>query len=138
MDEGVDGCESTSRARGPASYLNPRTDPKRHFAAILRIELAGTAIGTTVVAPGPVDTSLWDRVEASDYTSGVLRRFAQARLLTKDDPATIAELVGEAVQRNRRHVRTPRRAVALNLLSEAPRRMTEVLLKGAEPEPTDG
>ncbi len=105
-----------------------------HFAAILRIELAGTAIGTTVVAPGPVDTSLWGRVEASDYTSGVLRRFAKVRLLTKDDPATIAESIVEAVLRNRRHVRTPRRAVALDLLSEAPRRITELLLTGAEPE----
>ncbi len=109
-----------------------------HFAAILRIELADTAIGTTVVAPGPVDTPMWDRVEASEYTSGVLRRFARAKLLTKDDPAAIATSVADAVLQNRRHVRTPRRAAALNLLSEAPRRMTEVLLAGAAPGRTDG
>lgn len=108
-----------------------------HFAAILRLELADTAIGTTVIAPGPVDTPMWDRVEASEYTSGVLRRFAQAQLLTKDDPADVAASVADAVERDRRHVRTPRRAFALNVLSEAPRRMTELLLAGTRPGSTD-
>ena len=99
-----------------------------HFAAILRLELARTSIGITVVAPGPVDTPLWDRVEASPYTTALLRRYARAGLLTKDDPGELADKVVEAVERNARHVRTPRRAVMLNMLSEAPRRMTELLL----------
>jgi len=101
-----------------------------HFAAILRLELVNTSIGTTVVAPGPVDTPLWDRVEASPYTTGLLRRYSRAGLLTKDDPAVLADRIASAVERDARHVRTPRRAVLLNLLSEAPRRMTELLLTG--------
>jgi len=99
-----------------------------HFAAILRLELAGTPIGLTVVAPGPVDTPMWDSVEESPYTTALLRRYARAGLLTKDDPALLADKVVSAVERNARHVRTPRRAVVLNMLSEAPRRMTELLL----------
>jgi uncharacterized protein len=110
-----------------------------HFAAILRLELASTSIGTTVVEPGPVDTPMWDRVEASPFTTALLRRYARAGLLTKDDPALLAEKIASAVERDARHVRTPRRAVALNLLSEAPRRMTEVLLTGVpfRAEPSD-
>ena len=101
-----------------------------HFAAILRLELKATSIGITVVAPGPVDTPMWDRVEASPLTTALLHRYARAGLLTKDDPAALADKVVSAVERNTRHVRTPRRALMLNLLSEAPRRMTEFLLAG--------
>jgi uncharacterized protein len=101
-----------------------------HFAAILRLELVNTSVGTTLVAPGPVDTPMWDRVEASPFTTALLRRYSQARLLTKGDPAVLAENIAAAVERDSRHVRTPRRAVMLNLLSEAPRRMTELLLTG--------
>src|SRR4029079_17413914 len=93
-----------------------------------RLELARTPIEITVVAPGPVDTPMWDSVEASPYTTALLRRYARAGLLTKDDPAVLADKVVSAVERNARHVRTPRRALLLNTLSEAPRRMTELLL----------
>jgi uncharacterized protein len=103
-----------------------------HFAAILRLELGHTSIGTTVVAPGPVDTPMWDRIEASPFTTALLKRYSRAGLLTKDDPAVLAGRVASAVERDARHVRTPRRAVLLNLLSEAPRRMTEVLLTGVQ------
>jgi short-subunit dehydrogenase len=110
-----------------------------HFAAILRLELASTSIGTTLVAPGPVDTPMWDRVEASPFTTALLRRYARAGLLTKDDPDVLADKIASAVERDARHVRTPRRAALLNLLSEAPRRMTELLLTkvsfSAEPPP---
>src|SRR5690349_5498192 len=71
---------------------------------------------------------MWDSVEASRYTTALLRRYARAGLLTKDDPALLAEKVVTAVERNARHVRTPRRAIMLNVLSESPRRMTELLL----------
>jgi short-subunit dehydrogenase len=110
-----------------------------HFVAILRLELASTSIGTTLVAPGPVDTPMWDRVAASPFTTALLRRYARAGLLTKDDPDVLADKIASAVERDVRHVRTPRRAVLLNLLSEAPRRMTELLLTRvsfrAEPPP---
>ena len=101
-----------------------------HFVAILRLELAATSVGTTLVAPGPVDTPMWDRVEASPFTTGLLRRYSRAGLLIKADPADLADKIASAVERGARHVRTPRRAVMLNLLSEAPRRMTELLLTG--------
>jgi short-subunit dehydrogenase len=99
-----------------------------HFAAILRLELRSTAIGITVVAPGPVDTPMWDRIEASPYTAALLRRYARIQMLTKDDPGRLADSVVSAVQRNARHVRTPRRATVINMLSESPRRMTELIL----------
>ena len=73
---------------------------------------------------------MWDRVEASPLTTKLLGRYARVALLTKDDPAVLADKVVSAVERGTRHVRTPRRALMLNMLSEAPRRMTELLLTG--------
>jgi hypothetical protein len=61
---------------------------------------------------------------------GAVAALLPGRLLTKGDPAVLAENIAAAVERDARHVRTPRRAVMLNLLSEAPRRMTELLLTG--------
>ena len=37
-----------------------------HFNENLRVEVAGHNIGLTVVAPGPVDTAMWDRLEGAD------------------------------------------------------------------------
>jgi uncharacterized protein len=108
-----------------------------HFVAILRLELVGTAIGTTLVAPGPVDTPMANRIEASPLTTALLRRYDRVRLLIKDDPAALADKVASAVECGARHVRTPRRALMLNLLSETPRRMTELLLTGV-PFDVDG
>jgi hypothetical protein len=46
---------------------------------------------------------------------------------------TIVNDTVEAVQKNRRHVRHPRRAILFPLLSEAPRRITELILTGVKP-----
>jgi len=43
---------------------------------------------------------------------------------------TVADEVIEAVQKGRRHVRIPKRMAISSLLSEAPRRGTEVMLGG--------
>jgi len=100
------------------------------FAAILRLELRRTPVGITVVAPGPVDTPMWEQVEAAPVTTGLLRRYRRVGMLTKDDPVALAGAVVAAVERDARHVRTPRRAAMLNMLNEAPRRMTELMMTG--------
>ncbi|MEY2403989.1 MAG: uncharacterized protein QOD38_1540, partial [Acidimicrobiaceae bacterium] len=54
-------------------------------------------------------------------------------LVTDTPLETIVNDTVEAVQKNRRHVRHPKRAVLFPLLSEAPRRITELLLTGVKP-----
>jgi hypothetical protein len=47
----------------------------------------------------------------------------------------VADDVVAAVRANRRHVRHPKRALLFPLLTEAPRRICEVLLTGVKPRP---
>lgn len=102
-----------------------------NFASTLRMELKDTAIGTTVVAPGPVDTEMWDRLEDnSDVFGPMLKRLNQLQLLPKKTPGYIADQTVLAVEGNKRHVRTPKRLTGNFVLREAPGRLTETLLRG--------
>jgi short-subunit dehydrogenase len=105
------------------------------LSAGLRAELAGTPIGTTVVELGPVPTDMLDRVEAYPPTRASFERFYQLRLLADVSPDHVARDVAAAVERGRRHVRHPKRALAFPLLAEMPRRTVEVLLTGVRRRP---
>lgn len=100
------------------------------FVASLRLDLAGSPVGTTLVAPGPVATDMWDQVEASDHMAPALRRFRQLHLLPSIDADALAAKVVAGVEGDRRHVRPRARLAAMHLLHGAPARMTELLLKG--------
>ena len=109
-----------------------------NFVASLRMELKGSPIRTTLVAPGPVDTRMWDAVENSSASTGrVVDRFNLLRLIPMADPDRLARRVVRATARRTRHVRTPRRLSVNFMLGEAPQRMTEGLLVGVRLDPTD-
>lgn len=69
-----------------------------HFAAALRVELAGTGIGVSAVAPAGVDTPFFDR-RGTPYRRGT------PRLLR---PEQVADAVVAAVERNLPEVVVPR------------------------------
>ena len=100
------------------------------LTAGLRAELRGTPVRTTLVELGPVPTDMLDRVEAYQPTRDSFDRFRRLRLLADVSPAEVADDVVSAVERGRRHVRHPKRALVFPLLAEAPRRAVEVLLTG--------
>ncbi len=102
-----------------------------NFTAALRVELAGTPVGTTLVAPGPVATEMWDQVERSSDMAPALRRLRRFHLLPSCDPDELARQVVAAVEANRRHVRPGRRLAAMHWLRETPSRSIELLLKGS-------
>jgi short-subunit dehydrogenase len=103
-----------------------------HFTAGLRADLKGLPIGTTVVELGPIPTDMLSHV--SDYrpTDDSFKRFYRLNLLADVSRETVADEVIGAVEKGRRHVRIPKRAVLFPLLSEAPRRMTEIFLTGVK------
>ena len=109
------------------------------FVAALRMELKGSSVRTTLVAPGPVDTRMWDAVEnsSSASTRSVIDRLNLLRLMPKADPDRLARRVVRATSRRTRHVRTPRRLSVNFMLGEAPQRLTEVLLVGVRLDPSD-
>ncbi|CAN5606152.1 N/A [soil metagenome] len=106
-----------------------------HFTAGLRADLRGTPVRTTVVELGPVPTDMLDRAEDHRQVADSFRRFYRLRLLVDVPKEKVADDVVAAVQAGRRHVRHPRRALALPLMAEAPRRIAEVLLTGVRPRP---
>jgi uncharacterized protein len=104
-------------------------------ASSIRLELAGTPIHTTIVAPGPVDTQMWDDIEGSASSTDVLRRLRLLQLIPKKSPEYIARRTVAAVSKGRRHVRTPRRLSTQFWLNETPRRINELVLTGVRMGP---
>jgi len=133
----------TSSLAGTAGFpgMGPYCATKaglNNFVSVLRIELKDTPIRTTLVAPGPVDTRMWDAVvEASPSVQRTVRRLELFRLLPILSPERLAARVVAATRVGRRHVRHPRRLALNFLLGEAPRRITEATLAGVRIDPLD-
>jgi short-subunit dehydrogenase len=101
-----------------------------NFVAALRMELAGTGVNSTVVAPGPVDTDMWDALEEDKEMEPMLHRLRMLQILPKKSPELLAKRSIAAVKADRRHVRVPRRLASNHWLREAPTRLTELLIAG--------
>lgn len=103
-----------------------------NFAESLRVELRHTDIGITVVAPGPTATAMWTRIEGapSNYTAPALRRLRWIRFLPHLSPEKVARATVDAIEKNRRFVRLPRRYGLFHMLENAPRRLGEATLIG--------
>jgi short-subunit dehydrogenase len=112
---------------GLAAYSSSKAGLS-HFTAGLRADLLGLPIGTTLVEVGPVPTDMLSHVDSYQPTALSFRRFYRLQLLVDRPKELLAEQVVDAVTRNRKHVRLPRRAVLFPLFAEAPRRTTELLL----------
>jgi short-subunit dehydrogenase len=106
-----------------------------HFTAGLRADLKGLPIQTTVVEMAGVPTDMLDNVDTYKPCADSFQRGYRLQLVVDTPVETIASATVEAVQKGRRHVRYPKRAVLFPLLSEAPRRMTELILSGVKHQP---
>jgi short-subunit dehydrogenase len=106
-----------------------------HFTAGLRADLRGLPINTTLVEMAGVPTDMLDNVNDYQPTADSFARGYKLHLVTDTPLATIADATVDAVRKDRRHVRYPKRAIAFPLLSEAPRRITELILTGVKHQP---
>lgn len=102
------------------------------LTAALRAESKGLGIGTTLVELGPVATGMLDSVHSYGPTARSFGRGAHIGVIVDIDPNVVARAIVDAVRRNRRHVRLPRRSSLLMLLGELPRRLTEIILVGVD------
>jgi len=103
------------------------------FTESLRLELADSPVQLTVVAPGPVDTDMWDRLDTPDsYQEAALKRFRQLQFLPKLAPEKIAEATVAGVVAEKRFVRLPARYNMYHMLNNAPRRLVEVAMTGVK------
>ncbi len=105
-----------------------------NFVNALRLELKGTSIGTTVVAPGPVDTDMGDQLESPDLVP-TMRRLRLLQLVPTKDPDWLATQTVAAVESGKPHVRTPRRLSSNFWLNAAPSKITAWSLGGVATGP---
>ena len=125
----VSSLAGTAAFPGLVAYSSSKAG-LTHFTAGLRADLRGKPVKTTVVELGLVDTDMGTNVNTYPPTERSFRRFNRMRLLAMVDLAQVADAVVDAVRHERRHVRYPRRALPFPLLTEAPRRIVELLLTG--------
>jgi len=114
---------------GLASYSSTKAG-LTHFTAGLRADLKGQPIGTTVVELGPIPTDMLSNASSYRPTAASFQRFYQLQILVDVQRETVADAVAEAISKDRRHVRLPRRAAVTAMLAEAPRRFVELALTG--------
>jgi short-subunit dehydrogenase len=100
------------------------------FTAGLRADLRGMPVDTTLVELGPIPTEMLDHVGDYAPTNNSFGRFYKLRLLVDVPKEKVAADVVDAVRKNRRHVRHPKRAMVFPLLTESPRRTVELFLSG--------
>jgi len=106
-----------------------------NFTGVLRLELKGTPIGTTLVELGPIPTDMLEHVNDFIPTRKSFDRMYKLQMLVDIPKEQVADEVLAAVEKGKRHVRLPKRALAFNFLNEAPRRIIETLLVGVRSRP---
>ncbi len=101
-----------------------------HFHAGVRSELQGTGVGTTLVEPGPVNTSMYGDIEKHRLASAVIARFLALRLTRLVEPAEVATAVLDGVEAGREHVVPSRRMAPVLAFDWLPRRVADLVLTG--------
>ena len=101
-----------------------------HFTAALRAECKGTGITTTLVEIGPVESSMMQNLHGHPATERAFTRLRTLHLSVDLDMDQLVAALVAALEHDRRHVRLPRRNAMFPILTEMPRRMTELLLTG--------
>lgn len=102
------------------------------LTSALRIDLRGTAVGTTLVELGPVPTDLLDRANGYGPTRASFRRAYRTGMIADTPVEVVAAAVVDAVANCRRHVILPRRAAPIARLVDAPRRVVGAFLTGIQ------
>lgn len=107
-----------------------------NFVAGLTRELKSTNVHTTILSPGPVDTGMWDAIEATtNSTNNVVRRFQKLHLIPTAEPAQLAKRTVNAVARNRPFVRDPKRLSINFWLNHLPTRISNLAAIGVKFDP---
>ena len=103
------------------------------FAACLRADLKGKPITTTLVEVAyVVPTEMADNVKANPGVWKASERFYKLHTLVDTPIEKLTSEVVDAVRRDKRHVRLPRRMAPFAILGEVPRLSVEAVLTGAQ------
>ena len=125
----VSSLSGTNAVPGLAPYSASKAGLS-HFTAVLRAELKGTPIKTTLAQVGPVESTMIDSLRAHEPTRRALARLERLHLLFDLEMPVVVDALVDAIERDKRHVRLPKRDALFPLIVEVPRRLTEFLLAG--------
>jgi short-subunit dehydrogenase len=125
----ISSYAGTNAVPGVASYSATKAGLS-HFTAALRAEFKGTPLKTTLVQLGPVGTEMMQNLYDYGPSNRAVARFRHLGLIKEVTAEHVARNVVDAVRKNRRHVRMPKRGAIYPLFVEVPRRLTELLLTG--------
>ena len=125
----VSSLAGTNALPGLAPYATSKAGLS-HFTAALRAELKGTGLTTTLAEIGPVESTMMQSLHGHPATERALVRLRHLRLAVELDMAAVVRELVAAIEHQRRHVRMPKRNALFPILTETPRRITELLLAG--------
>lgn len=125
----VSSLAGTNALPGVAPYSASKAGLS-HFTAGLRAELKGTPITTTLAQIGPVESTMIESLRAHERTRRALARLERLHLSFDLEMPVVVDALVDAIEREKRHVRLPKRDALFPLITEVPRRLTEVLLAG--------
>ncbi len=128
---------ATAGFPGLAAYCGTKAGIT-NFATTIGMELKNTKINTTVIAPGPVDTPMWDNLEESDHLAAMVKRLRLLQLIPSRSAEEIARIAVDAVEDNKAYVGLPRRLASNHILRNLPSRLLSVVLKGVPVGPQLG
>ena len=100
------------------------------FSRSLKTELAGTGVGVTVVEIGFVQTDMLDDLRSNDFVKASFDRYKRlglARIMPADE---VAPAIATAIEKERSHVRLPKRSIAMSMIANALRAFAELVQKG--------
>ncbi|MCS5688286.1 MAG: SDR family NAD(P)-dependent oxidoreductase [Actinomycetota bacterium] len=126
---------SSLAAITPAPGLAPYGASKAgltRFTESLRMEVKNTGVHVTTMHLGPVDTDMWDRVISNPAFDAAQRRLRQLHMLANVSPDKVASDAVEAVRKEKREVRHPKRLWVTMALAALPGRITEFLVGGVD------
>jgi len=126
---------SSLAAITPAPGLAPYGASKAgltRFTESLRMEVKNTGVHVTTMHLGPVDTDMWDRVISNPAFDAAQRRLRQLHMLANVSPDKVASDAVEAVRKEKREVRHPKRLWATMAIAALPGRVTEFLVGGVD------
>lgn len=98
-----------------------------NFHRVLRSEMRGSPVGSTIVEIGPIPTDMLDRVYAHPPAERGFRRLRRLQVMPEIPRETVADEVVDAVRSGRGTVRLPKRAAAFPWLTSTPQRIVDLL-----------
>ena len=116
-------------APGLAAYCASKAGLTR-FAETIRMETSGTGVHVTTMHLGPVDTEMWTRVTNNPAFNQAQQRLRRLRMLADVSPDKVAADAVQAVLKEKREIRHPKRLWPAMALAAAPGRITEFFLRG--------